>query len=100
MNGTRVLGYAIMLLGLAALALGAWTAATRRRPSWLPGRPLPPGTARAWGAATAVGGLGVSIWAVNMLFFGSLAVELVGVALLLSGAIWVSVAAPRVRRSK
>lgn len=100
MNGTQLAGYAILLLGLAALALGAWTAATRHRPSWLPGRPLPPGTARAWGSATATGGLGVAIWAVNMLFFGILALELLGVVLLLSGAIWVSVAAPRVRRSR
>ena len=94
------LGYAIMLLGLAAMALGAWTAVTRRRPTWLPGRPLPPGTARAWGAATGVAGLGVAVWAANGLFVGSVALELVGVVLLLSGAIWVSVAAPRVRRSR
>jgi hypothetical protein len=92
------LGAGILLLGVAAMALGVWTAVMRRRPSWL--RPLPANTARSWGAATAVGGLGVAVWAANMLFVGSLVLELVGVVLLLSGAIWVSVASPRVRRPR
>ena len=92
----RTWGDLLIVFGLAVAATGAWTAVTRRRPL----RPLRPELARAWGTATAITGLGVAVWAGNMLFFGSVIVELVGVSLILSGAIWVSAATPRARRSK
>ncbi len=90
----------IAAVGAAALALGAWTAVAGRRPAWLPARPVPTGTARAWGAATGLAGLGLLILGVDMMGPRNGVLQVVGFLLLVLGAGVVVVAPPGSRRAR
>lgn len=91
---------ALAALGVAAIAVGASTAIRRQRPSWLPARAITPTTARAWGVATSLAGLGVVILSVNRLGPNNRIVEVVGFLILVAGAAVVVVAPPGNRRRR
>ncbi|HKW59783.1 MAG TPA: hypothetical protein VJR46_08550 [Candidatus Dormibacteraeota bacterium] len=94
------LAIVMLLLGGLVAVIGAWAAATGSRPSWMPGRALPPGAARGWGGATALGGLGLVLWGTNLLLLHNGVVQLVAALMILAGAAWVSVLWPNVRRPR
>jgi hypothetical protein len=91
---------ALGAFGATTLAVGAWTAVQRRRPSWLPARSITPATARAWGVATALGGLGLLILSIDLLGPGNRAVEVGAFPLLVVGAGVIVVAPPGNRRRR
>jgi hypothetical protein len=94
------IGTIALLAGVLLGAVGAWSAATGGRPTWFPGRVLSPDRARTWGGATALGGAGLAIWGADQLFLGNPVVGTVGVVMIFAGAMWISLATPRARRSK
>ena len=87
-------------LGAGAIGTGAWTAVRRRRPGWLPARAITPTTARAWGLATGLAGLGVVILSLNLLGPDNRIVEVVGFLILVAGAAVIVVAPPASRRRR
>jgi hypothetical protein len=95
-----VLGVLLLGAGLAFAAVGAWSVATARRPSWLSGKALRAGTARAWGGVTALGGLGAALWGANLLFLNDRVFQWVAIGLIFAGAAWITVASPGTRRSR
>jgi hypothetical protein len=89
-----------LLAGALLGGVGAWAAGTGSRPAWFPGRALSPDRARTWGGATALGGAGLAIWGADQLFLGNPLVGTAGVVMMFAGAMWISLATPRARRSK
>lgn len=90
----------IAAAGAAGLALGAWTAVVGRRPAWLPARPMAAGTARAWGVATGLAGVGLLILGVDMIGPRNGVLQVVGFLLLVLGAAVVVIAPPGSRRAR
>jgi hypothetical protein len=90
----------VCAVGVASLALGVWTAVNARRPSWLTLKPIAQSTARAWGLATSVSGLGLTVLGANFLGPSNRLIALFGFGLLVLGAGWVVLASPASRRPR
>jgi hypothetical protein len=95
-----VLGGLLLVVGLVFVGVGLWSAATGRRPSWLSAKTLRSDIARAWGAATALGGLGAALWGANLLFLNDRIYQWIALGLILAGAVWITLASPKTRRSR
>jgi threonine/homoserine efflux transporter RhtA len=95
-----ILGGLLLAVGLAFAAIGLWSAAMGRRPSWLSAKTLRTDRARSWGAATALGGLGAALWGANLLFLNDRLYQWVALGLILAGAVWITLASPNTRRSR
>jgi threonine/homoserine efflux transporter RhtA len=95
-----ILGTVLLIVGLVFAGIGAWAAASGRRPVWFSSKSLRANTARAWGAATALGGLGAALWGANLLFLNDRLYQWVALGLILAGAVWITLASPRTRRSR
>lgn len=100
MSGSALPATVLLVAGLGVAAVGAWSAATSRRPAWLGLKPLSAGTARAWGGATAVCGLGAAVWGANLLVLNSRLVGMLAVGLIFVGAGWIVLASPASRRPR
>ena len=96
----QLVGVVMIVLGGLIAVVGVGSVVTRSRPAWMPGRALPPEKARAWGAATALGALGLLVWGLNLLFLKNGTVQLVAALMILAGAAWVSVMWPNTRRPR
>jgi hypothetical protein len=95
-----ILGGLLLLVGLVFAAVGLWSAATGRRPSWLGAKALGADRTRAWGAATALGGLGIALWGANLAFLNDRLYQWIALGLILAGAVWITLASPNSRRSR
>jgi len=96
----NVIGIAMLAVGLAAAGIGAWSAATGRRPVWLSTKAIAANTVRTWGAGTALAGLGLTVVGVGELAAMSTVVGLAGFVLIMSGAGLVTISTPRRRRPR
>jgi len=96
----NVIGIAMLAVGLGAGGIGAWSAATGRRPVWLSTKAIAANTVRTWGAGTALAGLGLTVVGVSELAAMSTVVGLAGFVLIMSGAGLVTISTPRRRRPR
>jgi len=97
----NVIGIAMLAVGLGALSIGAWSAATGRRPVWLSTNAIAADTVRTWGAGTALAGLGLAIVGAGYLAAMGTVASLAGFVLIMSGAGVVTISTPRrPRRSR
>ncbi len=96
----NVIGIAMVAVGLGALGIGAWSAATGRRPVWLSAKAIAANTVRTWGGGTALAGLGLAVVGVSELAAVGTVIGLAGFVLIMSGAGLVTISTPRSRRSR
>ena len=100
MTASAVVGIAVCVLGVAALAIGGWSAGTGRRPRWLSTKSIAEGTVRMWGTGTALAGLGVAIAGLDEIVPSAAYLGLTAVVLIFGGAGLVVLATPRTRRRR
>ena len=96
----NVIGFVMLAVGLGAAGVGAWSAATGRRPAWLSTKAIAANTVRTWGSGTALAGLGLTVLGVSELAAMSTVVGLAGFVLIMSGAGLVTISTPRRRRPR
>jgi len=96
----NVIGIAMLAVGLGAAGVGAWSAATGRRPAWLSTKAIAANTVRTWGSGTALAGLGLTVLGISELAAMSTVVGLAGFVLIMSGAGLVTISTPRRRRPR
>jgi hypothetical protein len=95
----NVIGIVMIIAGLGALGIGAWSAATGRRPVWLSTKAIAANTVRTWGAGTGLAGAGLAIVGVSELVAMGTVPGLAGFVLIMAGAGLVTVSTPRRGRS-
>lgn len=105
-------GIVMLAIGGTALAIGAWSVATSRRPPWLGAKTIPESTVRMWGAGTALAGGGVAIVGFDQMALSNTglgtglgtrlgnALGIAAFALIFGGAGLVALATPRNRRRR
>ena len=96
----NVVGIVMIAVGLLALGIGVWSAATGRRPVWLSPKALAANTVRTWGAGTGLAGLGLAVLGVSELAALGRLMGLAGLVLIMAGAGLVTISTPRSRRSR
>jgi len=95
----NVIGIAMVAVGLGALAIGVWSAATGRRPVWLSTKAIAADTVRTWGGGTALAGLGLAVIGVSELVAIFTGIGLAGFVLIMCGGGLVTISTTRSRRS-